>query len=248
MGGACTVVCPDRSVCWLERTRRTAIPVTNAVPLRAMDEWSAVLGGGGPPPPKRAAVSSGKTEMERELLVIVARLSVKNAREIREIANLAYGCFRLPAEADVVKRVEAARKQHADRTRGQSGHKEGAPDEYAFVAMLLVIREEAQALAATKDPKAIAMVKQIDLFLSNNKPKDGTIAAIVGMCKLNDMHVSTHKKLFLKLRDPELERVCAEFLCTKGERMWGQAPRGSLERKAMDLMQKLGVKTDEKVL
>lgn len=42
-----------------------------------------------------------------------------------------------------MKICEQARQLHADRTRGQSGHQEGQPDEYALVALLPAVKARA---------------------------------------------------------------------------------------------------------
>ena len=51
------------------------------------------------PKPKVRAVASDKNALESELLLITARLSVKYAREVRELANLADDCYKVPTEA-----------------------------------------------------------------------------------------------------------------------------------------------------
>ena len=64
---------------------------------------------------------------------------------------------------------------------------------------------------------------------------------------IQSMHVSTHKKLFLRLADQHKvleEALVAALVKDRGVQLFGQAPRGSLERKAIDLMQKLGVKNN----
>ena len=129
-----------------------------------------------------------------------------------------------------------ARSLHADRTRGQSGHKEGQPDEYALVALLLAVKENAGELQ-----------RLIDVFLADHPPKDPKLASAVKVCRVQNMHVSTHKKMFLRLADehkPLEQALVAALVADGGMQLFGQAPRGSLERKAIDLMQKLGVKNN----
>ena len=202
------------------------------------EQWANHLGRPGDEPPAKArAVANSKSDLERELLVLVARLSVKNAADLRLLCSMAYSTLKFEANHGAVKTCEQARALHAERTRGQSGHKEGQPDEYALVALLLALK-----------PNADAQLQQlIDDFLTDHPPKDPKLAQAVKVCRVQNMHVSTHKKLFLRLADdqkPLEQALVAALVADGGEQLFGQAPRGSLERKAIDLMQKLGVKNN----
>ena len=87
----------------------------------------------------------------------------------------------------------------------------------------------------------------IDDFLTDHPPKDPKLAQAVKGCRVQNMHVSTHKKLFLRLADdqkPLEQALVAVLVADGGEQLFGQPPRGSLECKAIDLMQKLGVKNN----
>ena len=56
---------------------------------------------------------------------------------------MAYSTLKYDANHGAVKTCEQARQLHADRTRGQSGHQEGQPDEYALVAVVLAVKPHA---------------------------------------------------------------------------------------------------------
>lgn len=202
------------------------------------EQWAAHLCRPAEEPPAKArAVASSKSDLERELLVLVARLSVKNAADLRLLCSMAYSTLKLEANHGAVKTCEQARQLHADRTRGQSGNKEGQPDEYALVALLLAVKPNAD----------LDFQQLIDDFLTGHPPKDPRLASAVKVCRVQNMHVSTRKKLFLRLADDHMsleEALVAALVSDGGVQLFGQAPRGSLERKAMDLMQKLGVKNN----
>ena len=202
------------------------------------EQWVNHLGQPAAEPPAKArAVASNKSELERDLLVLVARLSVKNAADLRLLCSMAYSTLKFEANHGAVKTCEQARSLHADRTRGQSGHKEGQPDEYALVALLLAVKENA----------GDELQRLIDVFLADHPPKDPKLASAVKVCRVQNMHVSTHKKMFLRLADehkPLEQALVAALVADGGMQLFGQAPRGSLERKAIDLMQKLGVKNN----
>ena len=202
------------------------------------EQWANLLGSHTEEPPTKArAVASSKSDLERELLLLVARLSVKNAADLRLLCSMAYSTLKFDANHGAVKTCEQARQLHADRTRGQSGHQEGQPDEYALVALLLAVK-----------PRADEHLQELtETFLAEHPPKDTKLAGAVKVCRIQSMHVSTHKKLFLRLADQHKvleEALVAALVKDGGVQLFGQAPRGSLERKAIDLMQKLGVKNN----
>ena len=75
------------------------------------------------------------------------------------------------------------------------------------------------------------------------------LASAVKVCRVHGMHVSTHKKLFLRFSDEhkDMEKaLVAALVADGGIQLFGQSSRGAMERKAMDLMQKLGA-THEKI-
>ena len=206
------------------------------------EQWAAHLRPQpeGEQPTKTKAVASNKSDLERELLMLVTRMSLKNAAELRLLCSMAYSTIKFEANHGAIKACEEARQLHAERTRGKSGHQEGQPDEYALVALLLCLKPNLSA----SDQEII------EHFLVSHPPKAAQLAGAVKVCRVQGMHVSTHKKLFLRLSDEhkDLEKALVTALKADGGiQLYGQAPRGSMERKALDLMQKLGVKPNEKI-
>ena len=203
------------------------------------DQWAAHLRPQleGEKPAKTRAVASNKSDLERELLLIITRLSLKNAADLRLLCSMAYSTIKFEANHGAIKACEQARQLHADRTRGHSGHQEGQPDEYALVALLLCLKANLGA----------ADQEIIERFLASHPPKASQLAGAVKVCRVQNVRVSTHKKLFLRLSDEhkDMEKALVSALVAdRGIQLFGQAPRGSMERKAMDLMQKLGVKNE----
>lgn len=85
------------------------------------------------------------------------------------------------------------------------------------------------------------MWTSIDDFLTGHPPKNPKLASAVKVCRVQNMPLrlaDDHKSLE--------EALVAALVSDGGVQLFGQAPRGSLERKAMDLMQKLGVKNFER--
>ena len=125
----------------------------------------------------------------------------------------------------------AARAKHAEVTRGQSGHKEGPPDGYAFVAILVAISE-----SPTCQPHETNAIAQ---FLSDHPPKSEALMRYVLCCRVQDAYSKEYKKVYLKLA-PECKNledpVQSAIKRMGGEQFFGQAPRGSLERRAQELL------------
>ena len=107
------------------------------------------------------------------------------------------------------------------------------------MALLLAIRIKTNADAQLQ--------QLVDDFLTERPPKDPWLAQAVELCRVQNTRISTRKKLLLRLADeykPLEEALVAALVKDGGVQLFGQAPRGSLERQAIDLMQKLGVKNN----
>ncbi len=131
--------------------------------------------------------------------------------------------------------------KHNQQYKGQSGHDGGAPDPWGFVAMLLTLKPTATPEQAEK------MTKVLEAF----PPSQKAIRAFVPCCRVRKCHSSAKKKLLFKLsRVPgiiagaeknALEDIVTVMLIARGlQPLQGQAPRGSLERRAQELLEQLG--------
>ena len=63
-------------------------------------------------------------------------------------------------------------------------------------------------------------------------------------------HEEEHVKFYFRLSPAKFTfetNIMTALEQSRGDRLYGQAPRGSLERKALDLLQKLGVETDKPI-
>ena len=130
---------------------------------------------------------------------------------------MAYAAIKFEANHGAIKACEQARQLHADRTRGHSGHQEGQPDEYALVALLLCLK----ANLGSADQEII------EHFFASHRPKASQLAGAVTVCRVQNMHVSTHKKLFLRLNDEhkDMEQaLVSPLIVDGGVGLSGQAP------------------------
>jgi len=208
-----------------------------------MDAWAKHLANGREKAAERPrkARAVGEEASMRELLVILAKLGLKNAQDVRLLSSLAYTAIRLDKDSEIAEAVRSATKLHADRTRGKSGHGEGAPDPLAFAAVLVECSKRAD------EPQKKTIVE----FCTAYQPGSPVLQHIVPCCRLQKCHDSSKVKLFLKLRrgaglsdrDASIleDVVMGIAVASGGEQLHGQATRGAMERRAQDLLKELGV-------
>jgi len=172
-----------------------------------------------------------QNDKQSELLQIIAKLCLKNAQELRMLCSIAYLTFKMKADCPLVEAAATAKTKHADATRGQSGHKEGAPDGFCLVAILLFLHDSHSCNAE--------QCSAIQQFLTERPHKSEALQRDVLCCKVQEAFAKEFKKIYLRLA-PECKAI--EELITEqmkklgGEVLYGQAPRGSLERRAQELL------------
>ena len=137
-----------------------------------MDAWKLVFTGGAP---KMRAVA--QSDRQPGLLQIVAKLSLKSAQELRLVRSMAYVTFNTRADTAIAEAVDAATKQ-AENTRGKPGHKEGAPDGHALVAIVLRLIE-AKVRAGLHAAASTA-------FLREHPPKREALQRHVARCRVQE--------------------------------------------------------------
>ena len=112
-----------------------------------------------------------------------------------------------------------------------------SPDEYAFVRTCLALHQILQDAHGQNT---------INEFLDAHPPKDKKLAAAVRCCRVQEAWGQTHVKFYFRLSLAYITfetNIMTAFEQSGGDRLYGQAPRGSLERKALDLLQNLGFRS-----
>ena len=85
---------------------------------------------------------------------------------------------------------------------------------------------------------------------THTHPKTRKLAAAVRCCRVQEAWGGTHVKFYFRLSPAYIAsemNVLTALEQSGGDRLYGLAPRGSLERKALDLLQKLGVQMDKPI-
>ena len=84
----------------------------------------------------------------------------------------------------------------------------------------------------------------IEAFMSKFPPRSGELDSVVPCCRIQDAHDKDQKKFYVRLRPgyEEIEHLTVKILVQAGgKELYGQAPKGSLERKVADLLKQLGL-------
>ena len=206
-----------------------------------MSTWGEVLGDAPAERPAKQRAVVGNEAMYQELIVIGVKLGLRNAKDISTVCASAYRAYRAETKDPVVQAIMRAASLHNDKYRGQSGHDGGAPDPWAFAAMAMALKPNMSEEHA----------KCVDTLLARLPPTEKLIRAFVPCVRVEKCHSSAKKKLYFKLqRVPglvteeqknEIEDICSLALVKAGfEPLHGMAPRGSLERKAQEILERLG--------
>ena len=202
-----------------------------------MENWQRTIAATQPERPTKVRRNSNATgskdDLERQLLLISTRLGLRNARDVSLLNSICYSTVKLPKDHAVCVAAAEARRAHATRTRGKSGHGEGSPDEYACLALNQNL-QDAHGQNAIKE------------FLDAHPPKDKKLAAAVRCCRVQEEWGGTHVKFYFRL-SPAETNIMTALEQSRGDRLYGEAPRGSLERKSLDLLHKLGVQIDKPI-
>ncbi|CAK0874673.1 unnamed protein product, partial [Prorocentrum cordatum] len=207
--------------------------------FRAMEQWQQALGAAATPAIEPPAGKKGRCGQERlhcEWMKTADKLSLDSAQDVARIAALAYFSYDVPKDGEIDKAVTGAARARNDKYKGQSGHNGGSPHAHSFIALLL-------ALHGHGDPEH---KKNIETFMGGFSPENRHIQQVVGCCVRQQAFKSDRRKLFFKLlRAPGLteadknvlEDIVDKLLTTNGAvRKLGRAPRGSLERRAQQLL------------
>ena len=226
-----------------------------------MDAWKSALAADAEALPaarasKKPATSPDFNEKMRELLGVVSRMGLKNSQDLRSAMAGLYLCFQLTPNHWCVEAVHTASAAHNNKTRGHKGHKEGGPDPLAFMS-LLVKAAEKEAQNIEEQDRA-----SLDAFCRMHPPggKGDIIQFAVTTCRLQKCweHEKNGYKLFIQIRShPGMPMTSAPGTLSKENvdnalmrlfgksegitQLMGQAPRGSLERRAQVLIDELGI-------
>ena len=121
--------------------------------------------------------------------------------------------MKLPKDHVVCIAAAEDRKAHATRTRGKSGHGEGSFDEYVFVGTCLALYQNLQDATGQN-----AMNEFLDAHPPQKEQEIGSRSPLLSSARsLGEACNTFETSIMIALEQ------------SGGDRLYGQAPRGSLE-------------------
>ncbi|CAE8729019.1 unnamed protein product [Polarella glacialis] len=200
-----------------------------------MDAWE--LGGAitAQPTAKRIAVGNDKTVMRA--LHLIARLSLKNALEVRELQAAVFHTYTVPKSNPYIQAALEATKVYAEKAKaskdGTGQHPPGEPHVHAWAAMLRV---------ALEDPALNSDDKQCIEAHRSAATDPEMMSHVVYVSKLRKAFDKDMMKLFFSTHaDAEgALKALSKGLVSKGaKQQFGHAPRGGLEREVQEVVDQL---------
>ena len=190
------------------------------------------------------ALGGGKPDQRAilgQLILVLARLSVANAAELRSVTGVVFHTFLLPADNSVTKAILATGKDYHEQVADNpKSHSLGPPYLHIWISMIkaLGLAEISPVLKKTLETywKDRVCTVQREVLAEDVKHcrmkkafKTGTFKlqiSVSAMCKAGDMSLE--------------ETIVWAVKAAGGELKIGQAPQGSLEREARALLDKFG--------
>ena len=213
----------------LDSTRRASV---------AMDGWAKTsVGASSGRAPKRQAVEIGTSSASdaantQKLLVLVAKLGLKNAQDMRSVQATLFKTIMLPKDSPLA--IEA---QNAIRTYGEEAKnkaQEWPPAIYVWEAITrAALTVEGLEPAHTGNISQHRASATNPAELAQAVPHARTAKAF-DKAKLK-LHLAVHTSL-----EPVLTSVIRAAQLSGGKLMNGTAPRGGLERDVQRLLEQLG--------
>ena len=191
----------------------------NSLSFSSMDAWALGLQPSEKQPQKRVAI--GADNELAKAVHLIARLCLKNSREVRELQAACVVTFIVPKASPYVQAMLSATKQYADKAKaaqtGKCEHPPGEPHVHAWTALLRVGLED--TALSTDDRTAVEQHRAVS-----------GVAYVGKVCKAfdkNTMHMffSVHRD-----SEPALAALTEGVLHNGGKLKSGQAPRSGLER------------------
>ena len=94
------------------------------------------------------------------------------------------------------------------------------------------------------DTLSVDDMKIVDEFMTKFPPKSAGLEAAVPCCRVQEAYDKQHKKIYIRLArgfEPFEEVVVRNLVKLGGKELYGQAPKGSFERRVAQLLKEMGL-------
>ena len=185
--------------------------------------------------PKHRRVEDAGDANHKEMLIAIAKLSLKNADDVKELQAATFRTIIVPADCDFATAAKDATTAFADRTRGKDGkHDLGEPHVHLWSAVVGV------ALRSASDDAKTILQTHVDEANSGGPQSLLSKVTYARMKKTFDkkyvrFYFSVHHSI-----DSVLDVIMSALTKIGGQEKHGTAPRSSLEREVqakLDAMQ-----------
>ena len=204
-----------------------------------MEAWQAFLMGVQASTPTASGDTTAKTrrvdgadDVAREMASLGLKLSLKNAKYSRTLLGATFSVYRLDATGYIFAAMKTITDAFEKEVAGKKGH--GIlPDARRFSGALI-------ACIAHVNPEEKAIIEQ---FLTDHPPDTPQLNRAIKTCLTERMHNKDYKRLYINVA-AGYETVTAILhkciLADKGVELHGRAPKGDLERRAQESLERHG--------
>jgi len=203
-----------------------------------MEAWAAFLQAqtctdvvGKQAPAKRAA-GAVVHDAAREMAAMGVKLGLKANKDARNLLGAVFRTFKLPVTGLAYKAMKTTTDNFETEVKGKKGH--GIiPDGHRFGA----------AAAALSQYMDASSQKVIHDFMARLPPDSLDLNRTVKVCLLERMHNAEYKRLYIQLApgyDNVMVFMTKALEADGAQEQLGRAPKGDLERKGQELLEKHG--------
>lgn len=198
-----------------------------------MDAWANAAQSANPRPAKRGrgAASSGGADVEK-LLVLVAKLGLKNAQDMRAVQATVFKTVMLDRDSSVAELALEAIKVYMERAKAQA--QEYPPSTAVWEAVTRAAAAVPALEQAHKDTIAQHRAQVTDPAMLASTVTHCRTAKAFDKKKVK-LHMAVHASV-----EPVMCAVIRACQLTGGRLLYGQAPKGGLERDIQKMMDQLG--------
>lgn len=181
--------------------------------------------------PKMRRVADGDDLVQKDLLLAVAKLSLKSAEEVKELQAATFRTIIVPADCDFATAAKDATTAFADQTRGKGGkHDLGEPHVHLWSAVVGV------ALKVAGPESQDALKAHVD---EANRGGPKSLLNKVTYARMKKTFDKKYVRFYFSVvpsMDPILDIIMSLLTKIGGQEKYGTAPRSGLER---DIQSKL---------
>jgi hypothetical protein len=204
----------------------------------AVDEAKRRVRGGGSSGGSRDRDRGEAMDLLKELVKVLATLSIANARDLREITGSLFHCFLFPAEHPLVRTMVQTGKDYYEKVKDKrKDHTEGPPFLHVWVSVIRFMAEDSMKKLQEADKHEL--VKYWNDAVK--KPREA-LEMEIRHCRAKP----THDKKFYKVSfavaatGSDFERAIVQGMTSLGGvKKIGPPPAGHLEREAQRLLERM---------